>query len=263
VPADVSVTAGSPAGPLPALATSSYLRSAGQKVGSTFSITVGGFPLTVTVVREASAFPTISGPGGGLVIDQRSLQEALAAAGVQPPPVTEWWLRADSRPALARLPPGTVRTGRDAVAGSLLSDPLSAAPQQAMLVIAAAAVILAGGGFLVSAATASQRAADLAMLRAIGATRRQITRVVCLEQALLAIPGAAAGLALGGLLAWLVVPAVTLTSAGAHPVPPVAVQVPWAGPAVLAAVLAAVDVLIVGLAVGRRSALADRTEAEA
>jgi hypothetical protein len=263
IPADISVTAGYPARPLPAAATSAYLRSAGQAVGSTFPVTVAGTTLTVTVVSKVSAFPTITDADGGLIVDQRALQAALAAVGAQPEPVTEWWLRTGSSPVLAGLPPGTVRTERATVARSLLTDPLAAAPQQAMLAIAAAAVILACAGFLVSAATARERATDLALLAAIGATHRQLTRLLCVEQAMLAIPAAVGGLVLGGLLARLVVPAVTITSAGSRPEPPVLLDLPWAVPVTLAALIAALPVLIVAFGAGRRSGLAARARLEA
>src|SRR5262249_60871166 len=120
-------------------------------------------------------------------------------------------------------------TDRAAVAMALLASPLGAAPQLAMLAIAAAAVLLAAGGFLVAAATARERAHDMALLAALGATKRQLTRLLCLEQALVAIPAAAAGLLLGGLLARLVIPAVTITATRPHPQPPAPIQVPAGG----------------------------------
>jgi ABC-type antimicrobial peptide transport system permease subunit len=145
----------------------------------------------------------------------------------------------------------------------LLANPLGAAPQLAMLAIAAAAVILAAAGFAVAAATAGERARDLALLAALGATRRQLTRLLCLEQAALGIPAAVAGLVLGGVLARLVVPAVTLTATGAHPQPAVLVQVPLAVPIAVALVTAAVPVAIAALGPARRAGLAARTRLEA
>jgi predicted lysophospholipase L1 biosynthesis ABC-type transport system permease subunit len=218
--------------------------------------------VTFTIVDVVSDFPTIGGPAGGLVVDQSSVQQALAVAGTQPLPVTEWWLRAGRSPDLAGIP-GAVLTDRAAVASSLLASPLAAAPQLAMLAIAAAAIILAAAGFLVSAATARERARDLALLAALGATRRQLTSVLCLEQAVLAVPAAAAGLLLGWVLARLVVPAVTLTAAGVHPVPSVLVQVPLAVPSAIALAIAAVPVLIAAIGTGRRAGLIARTRVEA
>jgi hypothetical protein len=263
LPASITVTTVSQAGPLPAVATSAYLSATGQRVGSTFPVSLAGHTLTVTVVGRFSAFPTVGGTGGGLIVDQAALQETLVARSGQPPPVTEWWLRAGPAPALAGLPPGTARTDRTAVTRSLLTNPLAAAPEQAMLAIAAAAALLACTGFLVSVVTAREQARDLALLRAIGATRRQIVRLLCLQQALLTIPAAVGGLLLGAAAAWLVVPAVTITPAGARPQPPVLLELPWAGPAALAALIAAVPVLIAAVGAGAGLGPASQARLEA
>ena len=83
-----------------------------------------------------------------------------------------------------------------------------------MLAIAAAALILAAAGFAVAAATAGERSRDMALLAALGATRRQLTWLRCLEQAAArrARCRGRAGPRRG--LARLVVPAVTLTATG-------------------------------------------------
>jgi hypothetical protein len=261
LPASISVAPPRPAGALPVAATSAFAAATGQGKGSTFPIQVGNTTIRVTVVSVIAGFPTIAGPGG-IVMDQSLLQQTLAADGAPPEPVTEWWLRtAGSGPT--RLPGGATLTDRASMAASLLANPLGAAPQLAMLAIAAAAVILAAAGFAVAAATAGERARDLALLAALGATRRQLTRLLCLEQAALGIPAAVAGLLLGGVLAKLVVPAVTLTATGAHPQPFVLVQVPLAVPIVVALVTAAVPVVIAALGPARRAGLAARTRLEA
>ena len=261
LPASISVAPPRPTRALPAAATSAFTAATGQGRGSTFPIQVGNTAVRVTIVSVIASFPTISG-SGGIVVDQSLLQQTLTADGAPPEPVTEWWLRtADAAPT--RLPGGATFTDRASLAASLLANPLGAAPQLAMLAIAAAAVILAAAGFAVAAATAGERARDLALLAALGATRRQLTRLLCLEQAALGIPAAVAGLVLGGVLARLVVPAVTLTATGAHPQPAVLVQVPLAVPIAVALVTAAVPVAIAALGPARRAGLAARTRLEA
>ena len=262
LPGTVSVTARGPAGPLPAAVTAAFAAATGQGRGSRFPVSVGDVSVPVTVVSVLPAFPTIDGPGGGVVVDQAGLQRALAAAGAPPQPVSEWWLRTDSSFLTAGLPGGATAAGRSQLAASLLASPLSAAPQLAMLAIAAAAVILAAAGFGVAAATASERARDMALLATIGATRRQLTRLLCLEQAALGLPAAAAGLGLGALLARLIVPAVTLTATGARPQPPVLVQVPLAVPVAVAVVIAAVPVVIAAVGPARRAGLVALTRLE-
>jgi hypothetical protein len=261
LPGSVTVSAAAPAGPLPAAATSAFAAATGQGRGSTFPVQVGDTTVRVKLISVIPGFPTI-GAAGGLVVDQARLQQVLAAEGALPQPVTEWWLRT-SGPAPVPLPGGAVLTDRASLASSLLANPLAAAPQLAMLAIAVAAIILAAAGFGVAAATAGEQARDIALLATLGATRRQLTRLLCLEQAALGVPAAAAGLVLGVLLARLVVPAVTLTATGAHPQPSVLVQIPLALPVAVAVVTAAVPVLIAALGPARRAGLTARTRLEA
>ena len=195
-------------------------------------------------------FPTLTGPSGGVIVDQGLLQQALGASGTGPAGVTEWWLRTGGPARLPGLAQGTTVTSRTAVASGLLANPLGAAPQLAMLAIAAAA-------------TARERAHDMALLAALGATKRQLTRLLCLEQALVAIPAAAAGLLLGALLARLVVPAVTITATGRHPQPPALIQVPVAVPAAVAVIMVVVPVLIAAAGGGPRVRVSAHTRAEA
>jgi hypothetical protein len=261
LPASLTANSAGPAGPLPVAATSAFVAATGQGLGHTFPVPVDGTNVPVKVVSVIPAFPTVGG-SGGLIADQARLQQALAGAGAAPPPVTEWWLRTDGA-ALTGLPAGASLTDRASIARSLLADPLAVAPQLAMLAIAAAALILAAAGFAVAAATAGERSRDIALLAALGATRRQLTRLLCLEQAALGVPAAAAGLVLGVLLARLVVPAVTLTATGSHPQPSVLVQIPLAWPLGVALLTAAVPVAIAALGPGRRLGLTAQTRVEA
>ena len=243
--------------------TGSFAKAMGTGAGRSFPVTFAGTTINLKVVSVISGFPTLTGPAGGAIVDQASLQTALASAGALPAQVTEWWLRTSRPVALTGLPPGSTVTDRTAVAASLLGNPLAAAPQLAMLAIAAAAVILAAAGFFVSAATARERAHDMALLAALGATKRQLTRLLCLEQAVISVPAALAGLLLGALLARLVIPAVSITPAGTPPVPPVLVQTPWALPCAVALVMAAGPVLLAATGGGTRSRIVSHTRVEA
>ena len=263
LPTIAAMTYASPAAVVPAAVTRNFASATGTHVGQTFPVMFQGANVSVRVVGIVSAFPTLTGPSGGVIVDQGLLQQALDATGTGPAGVTEWWLRTGGPVTLPGLPQGTTVTSRAAVASALLADPLGAAPQLAMLAIAAAAVLLAAGGFLVAAATARERAHDMALLAALGATKRQLTRLLCLEQALVAIPAAAAGLLLGGLLARLVVPAVTITATGRHPQPPALIQVPVAVPAAVAVIMAVVPVLIAAAGGGPRARVSAHTRAEA
>jgi hypothetical protein len=264
LPSTLTIAAGGRPGPVPVAITSAFASAIGSHhLGYRFSTDFLGTTIQLKVVSVIRAFPTISGPYGGAVVDQAALQNDLAAAGSLPALVTEWWLRTSRPVSLTGLPPGTTIVSRADVAASLLANPLAAAPQLAMLAIAAAAVILAAAGFLVSAATARERAHEMALLAALGATKRQLTRLLCLEQAAVAVPAAVAGLLLGGLLARLVIPAVSLTPTGTPPQPPVIVQTPLLIPGAVALLMAVGPVLLAATGVGTRSRVVSHTRVEA
>jgi FtsX-like permease family len=215
-------------------------------------VPVQGVSLPVKLAGVVRGFPTLGGPGGGLIIDQAALQDALLQAGVQPPPVGEWWLRGPAGLRIHGLPVGTSVLHAAAVAAGLRAQPLGAAGLEELLAVAIAALVLAGAGFAVSVAAGRDRDGDAAVLDALGARRAQLTTLFSLEQAMLAIPAAAAGLLLGTLLSHLIIPAVTLTAEAARPVPAAAVLVPVLPAIAVAAAIAAIPPLAAALSGLRR-----------
>ena len=131
-----------------------------------------------------------------------------------------------------------------------------------MLGIAAAAVLLAIAGFGVSVVTAGDRARDVALLDALGTPPGQVTGLLCLEQAVAAGLAIAAGLVLGAVLSRLIIPAVSLTAAATHPVPPVLVEIPWRLAVTLAVLIVAVPTVAVAFAATARGSTAARLRAE-
>jgi hypothetical protein len=66
------------------------------------------------------------------------------------------------------------------------------------------------------------------------------------------LPAALAGLALGAVIAELLIPAVTLTVAARQPVPPVIIQFDWAQTLPLALAVATLPVLVAAAVIARR-----------
>jgi ABC-type antimicrobial peptide transport system permease subunit len=190
-------------------------------------------------------------------VDLATLQDILTSDSLEPAQVTQWWLAtAGPRPPpglAASLPPGSAVTSSAALAAALVSNPLSVVPQQALLAVAAAAALLAITGFCVSiAAGVRQRRAENALLAALGVARRAAARQLGLEKLMLSLPSALAGLALGVVLAELLVPAITLTTSATTPVPPVLIQFAWAQTLALALAVAVLPVLAASLTIARR-----------
>ncbi|MGW2884476.1 FtsX-like permease family protein [Streptomyces griseoruber] len=263
-------TAGAPAAAsLPGLATEEFLHAAGAKAGDGIDVTLAGERLRVRIVRSVEALPTTAADadgravdGGALLLDLRAVDAALAERASVPLTPNEWWVDAApgetarvaaalrARPDLA---PDQVLV-RDEIAAELLRDPLGAGPRSALTAVAVAAVALAAGGFAVSAAGARrERAAEFAVLRALGAPRRDLARLVATEQSLLVGAGLLAGLGLGTVLTRAVVPLIVLTSDAARPVPPVLVELPLPRVALLLAGVAAPLLLITAASALRRT----------
>ncbi|HLI51819.1 MAG TPA: FtsX-like permease family protein, partial [Thermomicrobiaceae bacterium] len=71
------------------------------------------------------------------------------------------------------------------------------------------------------------RLTEFALLRALGLSLSQLSSWLSLENGLLVAISLAGGTALGLLLAWLILPLVSLTQAAAKTVPSVIVLIPW------------------------------------
>jgi hypothetical protein len=241
----VSMTAPPPAEAVPGIATASFLHSSHVRAGTTVPVTVGGVSVPVKIAATVTDFPTITGQGGALIVDQTTLGRVLASKGAAPLPVTEWWLRTPDGRAPAGLPAGSAVSTRARATTALLTNPLSVVPQQAALAIVAASALLAVVGFSVGvAASLRARRVQRAVLTALGVSRAGLTSQLCLEQLMLSLPAACAGLLAGVLIAHLVVPADTLTTAATLPVPPVLVEVPLGWAALLALAVTAVPVAV-------------------
>ncbi len=90
------------------------------------------------------------------------------------------------------------------------------------------------------------------MLRALGAPRRRLARLIAAEQGFLLGLALLVGLGLGAVLTRAVVPLIVLTGDAAQPVPPVLVELPLSHVAALLTGVAAVPLLIVAALALRR-----------
>jgi len=259
VDAELTLTGTPPVSALPAIATQGFLAASNASVGSVVQANADGAVLSVRIVGEVTTFPTVPAGGGALIVDLGRLQDVLTSASLSAAQPGQWWLATSGGTGgpptglAADLPPGSDITTAAGVASGLLSDPLSTVPQQALLVVAIAAAALAITGFCVSiAAGVGQRRAENALLAALGVPPRSAAGQLCLEKLMISLPSAVAGLALGVVLAELLVPAITLTSSASTPVPPVLIQFGWAQTLPLVLAVAVLPVLAAALTVARR-----------
>ncbi|MFI2113175.1 FtsX-like permease family protein [Streptomyces rubiginosohelvolus] len=267
------ITAARPkAAPLKAVATDAYLKSTNAKLGDEIDLTLAGNTVRVTLADAVRRLPTtgtaeLSGTadpaqyGGALLLDLKAVTELLAGRTTATIEATEWWLSADPgdapkvAAALRALPdtdPAQVSVRAEA-ARQLVDDPLGAGPQSALPAVAVVAAALAAVGFAVSASgSRRERAAELGVLRALGAPRRQLARMIAAEQGVLIALALLIGLGIGTVLTRAVVPLIVLTGQADRPVPPVLVELPAGQVAALLAGVAALPLVIVATMALRR-----------
>lgn len=268
----------SPPAVLKALATPGFLQASGAKVGAVVDLPMQGGAVKVRITGVLGAIPT-TGPvpsaggtstdggsdaasdGGALLVDLRAVNQVLATRVDAALPPSEWWLfpvpgkvseTATEIRERGDLEPSQVQV-RDEMAVALHSDPLGAGPRSALLAATVASAALAAVGFAVSAVGAvRERSREFAVLRALGAPRRQLARLLALEQSVLIGLALLIGVALGTVLTRAVVPLIVLTGQAAQPIPPVLVELPIGRVALLLAGVAAAPVaLVLALALRR------------
>jgi antitoxin component of MazEF toxin-antitoxin module len=264
----VRATAPRPEAPMPnAIVTDAYLKAAGAKKGQSVDVTLAGETVRVRIVDTVRRLPTTgtgsddSAPGraedrdgGALLLDFRAVGQVFAQRPGAVLTANEWWLstapgQAAKAAAALRAQPDTDPAQvlvRDEIARELVGDPLGAGPQSALPAVAVVAAALAAVGFAVSAVGAQrERAAEFAVLRALGTPRRRLTRMIAVEQGVLIAIALLVGTVLGAVLNRAVVPLVVLTGQATAPVPGVLVQLPAGQIAALLAGVAVLPLLIV------------------
>ncbi|MGW4764544.1 ABC transporter permease [Streptomyces pseudogriseolus] len=248
------------------VATDRYLESTGARVGQRLSVQLGGGSVPVRIARAVRALPTVPSDGadddgGALLLDLASVNRALQAGEGEAVLPNEWWLA--TGPGASARATAALRTWpdidpsrvvvRDEIAAGLRDDPFGAGPGNAFAAAAFAAAALTAVGFGVSAAGAlRERSAEFGVLRALGASRRRLARVVLAEHGVLVGTALAVGVLLGAVLARAVIPLVMLTADATRPLPGVLVVLPPLRVAALLAAVAAVPLVITAVLALRR-----------
>ncbi|MCS7207019.1 MAG: hypothetical protein NZ951_03675 [Dehalococcoidia bacterium] len=212
--------------PLPALA------SPAVGVGQTFHLGLGRHLVPVVVREQARFFPTLDPTFTPfMVLNIEQLDEYIRSMPLGFPPfANEFWLgldpTADRKEVLERvgqsLPFFASIEDREAFAQEEARDPLTGAGWRGLGILALMA--LAGAlllGWLLSVALAVHRGrTDLALLRVMGFSRRQVAWAFGVEHGVVLVGGVAGGFFLGLWLARWSLGFLAITSGGRPLVPP-------------------------------------------
>ncbi|MEV0352817.1 FtsX-like permease family protein [Nonomuraea sp. NPDC050680] len=230
------------AGPVPVAVSTRFADEVGARRGSRLTLTVG---LTPVLVRVTEVLPTVpSAPGAAAILaDSDALSRALVGRGNLDFPVDAWWVgnpdRTDAAVRVAALRLGAVTT-RASETARLTGGPLRAGlPAALRLLVPATTLLLLAGVVLHVTFDLRTRALEVARLRGLGMTRREVRAVLLGQHVGVLVPLLATGAAVGALATRVVAPLLVRSDTGAAPVPAALPIWPWAAEAGLFALLLA------------------------
>ena len=224
-----------PGAPILGLVDAATRHAVGLVVGDVVPIQRGTTVLRVRVAGVVDALPGEAPGPGGILVDLPTLALVDYARDATFPAPVQWWLGsatgdgdlAAAAAAARELGLRDVRS-RAATTRERLDDPLSVGTRGALGMAAAAALAFAIIGFAAAAwRSVRSRRSEIAVARALGLGRGQTAAWLALELAFQLTVGIVGGILLGMVLAWAVLPSVSLTPDGSAPVPAAVVAVPW------------------------------------
>ena len=233
-----------PAVPLSALMNPAAMSALGTTDGGVVMVVLNDVLIPVLVRGTVDLFPTLDPGTGFMVLNDEQLSSIAGTVGaLKMREANELWLRfeggtsiADRRGALATLgkPDSPLRVKPDGLIQAAMLDDTNADPTlqaagSGILTVAFVAVLgLSMLGVVVTLVlSARSRAVEFSVLRAVGASSRQILRGLLLEWGVVLIVGTAIGLVLGRAVASLMLRFLEVTEEGDRVLPPFIVQTDW------------------------------------
>jgi predicted lysophospholipase L1 biosynthesis ABC-type transport system permease subunit len=217
---------------IPALASADVLTGLRLKVGDTFQTDAFGLPgTTLRFVGAVQHMPGQDDPARGVLVVPIGFTDMLDAHSGGVSGVTEWWAEAaGTTPArlaarytaldAPKLLGNRAVADRQADASAIRHDPLRSGLRLTLVIAAIAAMLFILIGFaLHSVIAVRERSSELALLNALGLSRRRTAALLLAEQAMLVLLGVAAGGTLAAVTIRSVLPLMILTDSGAPPVP--------------------------------------------
>ncbi len=223
---------------VPAIVDASTRDALHLSPGATFTLNFFPYgPLTFTTLAEVQHIPTIidssagnsaddTVPSGGVLVDYQTFAPVyinnFAQFGVDLP-INYTWLRTGDDAASLGSVRKALSTGccmvlnqlndRRALTASLQNDPLYLDLLGVLGIGATTAMLLAlAGNLIASWLSARRRLTNFAVLRALGATPRQIASILTWEQGIIYTTALALGLLFGALFSFLALPVMVFTS---------------------------------------------------
>lgn len=224
------------AGPLPVIASETFLAETNSRIGAPFVVNIGGGFVPVEIVEMLRFFPTLDSQRDPFIIaDVNSLLDFLALRGLREVGANELFasIDTDRHNDIRNEIRGVFRSGRIIDRQELLLDttvdPLAVAGWRGMGVVA---LILAGiattlGYITYLSAHSKSTEHDTAYLRAIGLSRAEFLRIVIIEHALIGTLGIILGILTGLGVSRIAMDSMAFTETGDRLLPPFILQIDW------------------------------------
>ncbi len=217
-------------GPVPVVASNSFLRTSGARVGDALIVELKGRFVPIHVRDSVDFFPTLNPSGAGfLIADLETLVRhinILSPALVATP--NEMFIEKASGAGDSVNSVVTRMVGRDLVHDreqqleQVRLDPLITAGWQAMVLLAMAIIIFTAGlgyvTYLLAFANRSRN--EMGFLQSVGLSSRQMAGLLMLEHFIIVAVGIGLGSGAGWLMSDLMVSSVAVTENGRQVVPP-------------------------------------------
>lgn len=214
-----------PGGAIPAILDGATWRALNLAPGTTFTLNVGTEVVTFQAFDQVPAIPLTAANTGGILIDLLSYDAYFSRSPIAQLPPDHLWLRSADDAASLQSVRSALTAGPLALSNTMLRDRrqlIAAAAQEPLFIILQGVVVIAGAlplvlaliGYLVAALTqARQQITNFAVIRALGASSRQVLRILFIEQATVVLVSLALGSALGWALATTLIPSFIFTGA--------------------------------------------------
>ncbi|HEX5369063.1 MAG TPA: ABC transporter permease, partial [Dehalococcoidia bacterium] len=235
------VFANDPNIPLPAIASKQFVRATGVGPGGQIDLVFGKVLVPITIQGVVDYFPTMYDNGAGfLLMNQQDLYyyAGMTSENANLAP-TEVWLTMskdkDERKAAQTalldkfgIPSGQIIDGQQ-ILNDIQTDPVVRAGGSGILLVAlvAAFAILALGFALTLYLGGQSRTVEMAVMRAVGISPRQLFTMISLEYLLIAAVGLIVGTIAGLRISRTMLGFLNVTSGGYRVVPPFALVTQW------------------------------------
>ncbi len=263
---------------IPVLASKNFVKMFGGENGEVLQISVAGVLVKISIHDVVEYFPTMSLAEQPFILaDFKALHERMnvtrTTGNIQP---TEFWVATTQGAELIasdgeileslvtpdqavepiakelrslRIRPGSSTTDRTVELSNVVFDPLVFAGWKALLGIAFFTVLTVSAvGFLVHAKVSfNARRSELALLRTIGLSMKQLLFLVVLEQVMVIGVAVGLGIFMGSRLGTTIMPYLANSGKNATVIPPMIVQINWMGFGITFAILGVVFLIVIGI----------------